>query len=182
MSGDQYRIADQHATYFCTFTVIHWIDLFSRKEYKDIIVNSLNYCVKEKGLELMSWVIMSNHMHIIANTKSPHRFSDFLRDFKKFTSKAFILEMERINESRKDWLLDKFSFEAKRTRRADYFKVWQDSNHAIEMDGSIDLDEKINYIHDNPVRAGLVREQEHYLYSSARDYAGGEGMVDVIAY
>lgn len=178
MSGDRYKIHDQNSTYFITCTVIKWIDLFTRKEYKEIIVDSLNYCVKEKGLVVYGWVIMSNHIHLLCRCKEEFKFSDFLRDFKKFTSKQFIHKMDTINESRKEWLLNKFSFEAKRTRRAENYKIWKDDNHAILMD-DIDLMEKLNYIHENPVRAGLVNNCEDYNYSSAKDYAGIKGLVDI---
>src|SRR5690606_11443514 len=100
-------------------------------------------------------------------------------DFKKFTSKSIRQEIENINESRKEWMLDKFSFEARRTGRAENYKIWQDSNHAIEMDGHIDIWQKIDYIHDNPVKNGLVDFPEHYCYSSARDYVGEKGVVKV---
>ena len=123
MSGDSYKIADQHSPYFITCTVVNWIDLFSRLEYKEIIVDSLQYCIKNKGLRLNAWVIMSNHIHFIARCEEPFEMSDFLRDFKKFTSKEFIKCMQFINESRKEWLLDKFSFEARKTRRAEQFKI-----------------------------------------------------------
>src|SRR5690606_22600110 len=128
MSGDRYLISDQNSPYFLTCTVIHWIDLFSRKDYKDIIVESLNYCVREKSLTLYGWVIMSNHIHLIGRCDPPGGMSGFLRDFKKFTSKKFITIIETISESRNDWLLDKFSFEAKRTKRADNYKIWKDDN------------------------------------------------------
>ena len=182
MSGDRYKIHDQHETYFCTLTVVHWIDLFTRVEYKDIIVRSLNYCIKNKGLELYAWVIMSNHIHLVGRTQEPHRFSDFLRDFKKFVSKSLIKEILDINESRKEWLLDKFSFEAKRTRRAEKYKVWQDSNHAIMIDRSINVWEKINYIHENPASSRIVDQASDYIYSSARDFEENrKGLVEIIA-
>ena len=181
MSGDQYRIKDQHACHFLTLTVIYWIDIFSRVEYKDIIVDSLNHCVKNKGLELYAWVIMTNHIHLVARANPPHRMSDFLRDFKKFTSKKIVEEVAYINESRREWLLDKFSFEARRTSRADYYKLWKDDNHPIDLDNNgIDIMQKIDYIHENPVRAGWVEFPAHYLYSSARDYNGQDGLVDIV--
>jgi putative transposase len=75
-------------------------------------------------------------------------------------------------------MLDKFSFEAKRTGRAENFKIWKDDNHAINL-CNIDMIEKINYIHNNPVRNGLVEYPDHYPYSSARDYIGKRGLVKV---
>jgi len=178
MSGDKYFISDQHAPYFITCTIIHWIDLFSKPIYRDIVVQSLNYCVKEKNLNLYAWVLMSNHIHIVASCDAPGSMSAFLRDFKKFTSKKFIQAIQNSNESRSEWLLDKFAFEAKRTGRAENFKVWKDDNHAIDL-SNIDIMQKINYIHANPVRNGLVFLQDHYAYSSAIDYAGKRGLVQV---
>ena len=179
MSGDSYHIKDQHACYFITMTVVYWVDVFSRKDYKDILVESLDHCIKNKGLNLFSWVIMSNHVHIVAQVTSDLGMSGFLRDFKKFTSKRIVEAIKEIPESRRDWLLDKFAFEALRSRRAPYYKLWRDDNHAINLT-NIDMMNKINYIHNNPVKAGIVAFPDHYLYSSAIDYAGGKGMLPVI--
>ena len=179
MAGDRYLITDQHQTYFITCTVIKWVDIFTRDEYKKVIVDALNYCIKEKGLVINGWTLMTNHLHFIGYCNPPFRMSDFLRDFKKFTSKKIILTIKEIPESRRDWLLDKFSFEAKRTRRAENFKVWTDDNHAVEI-LHINSRQKLDYIHNNPVRAEIVQLPEEYLYSSARDYyLGVKGLVDI---
>ena len=179
MSGDRYHIQNQQGLYFITPTVIQWVDVFSRREYRDIIVDSLNYCIREKGLVVNSWVIMSNHLHLVLRVEESNRLSDVLRDFKKFTSKAIMKAIVDIPESRREWLLDKFAFEAKRTRRAENYKLWKDSNRAISLDEGIDVWEKINYTHLNPVKAGIVDDPEDYIYSSARDYLGVKGLVDV---
>ncbi|HNP17590.1 MAG TPA: transposase [Fulvivirga sp.] len=178
MSGDRYKIQDQQACYFITMTVVYWIDLFSRRDYKDVIVESLNYCVAHKGLNLYAWIIMTNHVHIVGKVETESGMSGFLRDFKKFTSKKIVELIQEIPESRNEWLLDKFSFEARRTGRAENYKLWKDDNHAIDL-SNIDMMNKIDYIHDNPVRAGIVYEPDQYVYSSAIDYAGGKGMVKV---
>ena len=176
MSGDRYYIAEQHNTYFITCTIVRWIDIFTRIEYKDIIVDSLNYCIDKKGLRLNGWVLMTNHLHFIGRCERPFKMSDFLRDFKKFSSKRLMEHIQEIPESRRDWLFDVFSFEARRTKGSERYKVWKRDNHAIDMT-DIDTVEKLHYIHDNPVRAGIVENQEDYLYSSARDYAGMKGLV-----
>jgi len=178
MSGDQHKIQDQFGVYFLTLTIVHWIDIFTRVEYRDVIVDSLKYCIENKNLELNAWVIMSNHIHVVGGVTSGAGMSAFLRDFKKFTSKRIIDIIHEIPESRRDWLLDKFSFEARRTRRAENYKVWKDGNHAISLQ-HIDAMNKINYVHMNPVRAHLVSAPQHYLYSSAIDYSGGNGLLKV---
>jgi len=178
MGGSRYSIQDQHQTYFITCTVIGWIDLFTRPEYKNIIVDSLNHCIENKGLTLNGWVLMTNHLHFIGRCEEPNRMSDFLRDFKKFTSKQLATAIQEIPESRRDWLLDKFNFEARKTNRAENYKIWQDDNHPIDLQ-YIDSLEKLYYIHNNPVKANIVEVQEHYIYSSARDYAGIKGLVKI---
>jgi putative transposase len=179
MARDRYFIDDQQAAYFLTMTVVHWIDIFTRKEYKHIIVESLNYCTEKKGLVVFAWVLMSNHLHLMARIEEPQTMSGFLRDFKKYTSKAIIDTIQTREESRRDWLLDKFGFEAYRTRRAEQFKVWQDGNHPVLLESNRFIEQKLNYIHENPVRQEIVGNPEDYLYSSAVDYSGLKGLVKV---
>jgi REP-associated tyrosine transposase len=181
MSGDKYLVSDKSGCYYVTFTVIHWIDIFSRKEYRDIIVDSLNYCIKEKGLVVYGWVIMSNHVHLIITAKTEEQnISAIIRDFKKYTSKAISKAIGEIAESRREWLLNAMSKEAKRIGRATYYKLWKDDNHAITIDGKIiTIKERLNYIHDNPVRNGLADGQWDYVYSSSLDYQGKKGLVHI---
>jgi len=95
-----YKIGDQNGLYYLTFATVGWIDVFTRKRYKDIVVESLGYCQKEKGLELFSWVLMSNHVHLISRAKEGYELSNILRDFKKFTSKQIIKSIQEEGESR----------------------------------------------------------------------------------
>jgi REP element-mobilizing transposase RayT len=148
MSGDKYFISDKAGCYFVTYTVIHWIAIFSQKEYRDIIVDCLDYCIDHKGLVVYAWVIMSNHIHLVITTKSDHgNISEIIRDLKKHTSKEITKEIQAIPESRKEWLLNAMRKEAKRIGRATYCKLWKDDNHAITIDGKIfGIKERINYI------------------------------------
>jgi putative transposase len=178
MSGDRYFITDQNATYFLTFTVVEWVDLFTRKDYKQIIVDSLNYCIENKNLECYAWVLMSNHMHLLVRANEPGRLSDIIRDFKKFTSKKIIETMKVIGESRREWLLQKFEFAAHSTGRAENYKIWKDDNHAILVEGNR-FKERLDYIHRNPVEQLIVANESDYLFSSAYDYSGKKGLVKV---
>lgn len=180
MSGDRYFIYNQNDIHFITMTVVEWIDLFTRKELAMVVVDSLNYCIRYKNLEVFAWCIMSNHVHLICRVNSPLRLSDVLRDLKKFTSKEIIRTIIEIPESRKAWLLDKFGFEAKRTGRAKYYKVWKNDNHAVNLNGYIEMGGKVDYIHQNPVVAMIVAKPEDYLWSSAIDYSGGKGVVEIM--
>ena len=85
MSG-KYKIRDQNRLYFVTFAVIEWIDVFTRQEYRDLLLDSLRYCQKEKGLEIYAWCIMSNHIHLIVGKEKEAKIEEIVRDFKKFTS------------------------------------------------------------------------------------------------
>ena len=133
-----------------------------------------------KGLEIFAFVIMSNHIHILARSSSGE-LSNTVRDFKKFTSKRIIESItEGSHESRRDWILRLFSHAAKRQNKEGEFQVWTHENHAIEVTSNSFIESKVDYIHNNPVRAGIVKCAEDYLYSSASVYSGDEGMVEII--
>ena len=113
MSADNYFITDQNAVYFLTFTVTDWVDVFTRKEYKVEIVDSLNYCIKNKGLVLYAWCLMTNHLHLVCQANEGFKLSEIIRDIKKFTSKSILKLIQEIPESRRDWLLNRFEFAGK---------------------------------------------------------------------
>ena len=124
---------------------------------------------------------MSNHIHLVITNKADDgNIPGIIRDFKKHTCKEITKAIQSIPESRKEWLLNAMSKEAKRIGRATYYKLWKDDNHAITIDGKIvGIKDRINYVHDNPVRNGLVEEQWDYVYSSAKDYQGKKGLVNI---
>ncbi len=179
MSGDRYTISDQNALYFVTFTVVNWIDVFSRKDYKIEIVDSLNYCIDNKGLIVYSWCIMSNHLHLIIQAQKGYNLSAIIRDFKKFTAKRILKMIATEPESRREWMLEQFEFMGRRLKRISKYKFWKDDNHAIELSTNNMMDVRLDYLHNNPVKAMIVEDPEHYIFSSARDYAGKKGLVKV---
>ena len=176
--AEGYKIRDQSATHFLTFTIMGWIDIFSRQRYRDIILESFNFCQAQKNLRIGAYVIMTNHIHTIW-TATNNNLSDIVRDFKTFTSKAILASIEAEQESRRDWLLYMFHYYANRTNANDNFKVWTGNNHPEEIHGESFLRTKLNYIHQNPVKAGLVEEPSHYLYSSAANYERGKGLMEI---
>lgn len=179
MPADNYFIIDQNAVYFLTFTVTDWVDVFTRNEYKTEIVNSLNYCVSNKELCIYAWCLMTNHLHLVCKADENFRISDIIRDFKKFTSKSIIKMIQQIPESRRDWMLDRFEFAGKFDRRIKKYKFWQETNHAVLLDTNLMIDQRINYIHENPVRALIVAHPHEYIFSSAVDFAGEKGLVEI---
>ena len=117
-----YNIADQEGTYFVTFQIVNWIDIFTRKVYRDIVIDSLRYCQQNKGLEIFAFVVMSNHLHLLVRSKTG-MLSDTIRDFKSFTAKNIILAIETENESRRDWMLNLFNFAAKQNKNNKKYQI-----------------------------------------------------------
>jgi REP element-mobilizing transposase RayT len=127
MSEGGYKIRNQSAIHFVTFAVVEWVDVFTRKDYRDIILESIRFCQKEKGLLLHSWCIMSNHLHLIVSAKDSN-LSDILRDFKKFTSKQIITAIENNpGESRKEWMLNIFRQQGSKNSRNSEYQFWRQS-------------------------------------------------------
>ncbi len=176
-----YKFADPEGLYYITFATVGWIDVFTRKVYKNILIDSLKFCQREKGLLLYAYIIMTNHMHLVAKSKDDFNLSDTIRDFKKFTSKQVIKAIEQNpEESRKEWMLSMFRKAGQYNKNNQVYQFWRQDNHPIELYSNAVIDQKINYIHDNPVEEGIVLNPEDYLYSSARNYAGLEAEIEMI--
>ncbi|MCF8255477.1 MAG: transposase, partial [Bacteroidia bacterium] len=118
-----YQVKDQFAPYFLTFQIVQWADIFTRKIYRDIVIESFKYCCENKGLEIYAYVIMSNHVHLIMRSILGN-LSGTIRDMKKFTSKRIIEAVINGNESRRDWLLLVFEYSANGHNRNENFQVW----------------------------------------------------------
>ena len=174
-----YQIKDQEALYYLTFQVVFWVDIFTRQSYREIIIDSLKHCQQAKGLEIYAFVIMSNHVHVLVRSSNGN-LSSTIRDFKKYTSKRIIEEIINGTESRREWLLRLFSYSAKRQNKKGNYQVWTHENHAIEVYSNTFLEEKVAYIHANPVRSGIVKSPEEYVYSSAKCYAGEKSILEII--
>ena len=180
MAMQGHKIINQNGLHYLTLTVVGWLDVFSRQEYRDMILDSLKYCQKEKGLVVNAYVVMSNHLHLIAYAKEGFKLSAILRDFKKFTAKQIIQAItNNPKESRTSWLLTHFIEFGNLNKDNKTFQFWQRGNHPIELESPKWIYQKIDYIHLNPVRNGLVDYPEHYLYSSARDYLGQKGLLNI---
>lgn len=179
--SNKYKIRDQHGLNYLTCTICGWVDLFTRAEYRDIVLDSWRYCSEHKGLQIWGYVIMSNHLHMIANTTTPFRLEDTIRDFKAHTARKFIeaLQDKKRPESRREWLLYLFGYFAKKFKREQDFQIWEPDNHPIELYSERVVIQKLRYIHDNPVRAKFVNRPQDWIYSSACNYADGQGVYNV---
>jgi len=131
MSEGGYKIRNPAAIHFITFAVVEWVDVFTRKDYRDIVLDSIRFCQAEKGLVLHSWCLMSNHLHLIVSAKNEN-LSDILRDFKKFTSKQIIEAIiNNKQESRRDWMLKIFKEEGTKSSRNTNYQFWRQNNQPL---------------------------------------------------
>lgn len=178
--GRKYAIRDQEHFHFVTFTVVYWLDVFIRPEYKSIFLESIKYCQKEKGLLVGAWCIMSSHIHMALGTTGDNKLEDIIRDLKSYTSRHIRKYIENNpQESRKEWLLWMMKRAGgKKTNNKD-FQFWLQHNHPIELSSNEILQQRIDYIHNNPVETGFVENPSDWIYSSAGDYEGKKGLVDI---
>lgn len=175
----KYKFRNPDGLYFVTFATVNWIDVFTRRCYKDLLVESLNYCIDKKGLEVFAWVVMSNHVHLLVK-RDKEVLEDVIRDFKKFTAKSILKEIiDQQQESRKEWMLWMFERAGKRNSNNSKYQFWQQHNQPIELITNESIENTIEYIHNNPVKAGYVDHPEDYPYSSAVDFAGSKGLITV---
>jgi putative transposase len=177
--SDKCKIRDNNKAYFITSTVVGWVDVFTRPNHKMLIVKSLGHCIKNKGLTIYAWCLMSSHLHLICRAKEGFHLSDILRDFKSYTSKKIIEQIKNEPESRREWMLDYFLKACEHLKTGQKYKLWQDGNHSEEIFSNSFLYEKLDYLHNNPVKEMIVENAWDYLYSSARNYADKEGLLDV---
>ncbi len=146
--------------YFATCAVVGWLPLFAKPELAEIILNSFNYLHERDRLSLHAYVVMENHLHIVATARE---FSNELRDFKSFTAKRIV---EALILSRTSFYLEQMRFLKKGHKTDQTYQVWQEGSHLAAITDDKMLRQKIEYIHFNPVRRGYVDRPEYWRYSS----------------
>ncbi len=176
----KYKMHDPEGMYFISFAVINWIDVFIREDYCKIIVDSLNYCIKEKGMRVYAYCIMPSHIHLIFDDLNNNP-SKLLKEFKTYTSKQLRKAIgNNPKESRKEWILWMMKRAGSKKSNVKNYQFWQQNNQPIQLWSAKVTSQKINYVHYNPVVAGFVREPQDWKYSSAIDYYGGNGLVEIV--
>jgi REP element-mobilizing transposase RayT len=176
----KYKATTTEEAYFITITTVGWIDVFTRLNQKYVVINALKHCQQNKGLEIYGYCIMSSHIHLLCKATNGFILSDVMRDFKKFTSKKIIQTLIEEPESRREWMLGLFKKACAHLKREQEYKVWQDGYHAEIVETNWFIKQKINYIHNNPVKEKIVTLPEDYYFSSARNYASLENDLEVI--
>ena len=177
----KYKFHNPDGIYFVTLTVVNWLDIFTKPYYKDLVVENLKFCQTHKGLVIHAWVIMTNHIHLIISRDGEQKCEEILRDFKKFTAFKLIgMIMKNLEEARKEYFIKTFEDFGHRNSNNTKYQFWIQDNHPVEMINDIILHQKLENIHNNPVEAGFVEIPEHYVYSSAKDYANDKGLIDIV--
>jgi len=162
------RKANSDLVYFLTFTVVGWIDIFTRKELSDILIERLKIAREHHAVAIYAYVIMPSHIHLIAQKMDDKLLSEWVGDFKSITAKDIIKSINKESyESRKSWLDYLFRFFAKFSKQNSVYMFWQKTSHPIEMYSSAIFYQKLDYIHNNPVAANIVTDLSYYYYSSS---------------
>jgi putative transposase len=181
MSNKQHMHPAKGACYFLTFNTVDWVDIFIRPVYKQIIVHSLNHFIEHKGLTVYAWCLMTNHLHLLAQAEENGVIAEIEKEYKSFTTKKILEAIHTEPEVRRQWMLRRFEHIGNRLGFKKKFYVWQRPSNPlyIDLDKKDLLVERFDYIHTNPVRDRIVDTDCDYLYSSARDYSGMQGLVNI---
>lgn len=148
--SSKYKFHNPEGIYFVTYSVVKWIDVFTRNLYWEILLESFRYCQKEKGLKIHACVIMTNHVHMIVSAMEGYLHENIMRDLKKYTSSQIIKAIKENNtESRNEWILMAFKEEGERNSNNMIYQFWQQDNHPIELFNNKMMDQKLDYIHNN---------------------------------
>lgn len=171
------KFGEKDGAYFVSFAVVYWIDVFTRDEYFAAIAESLDYCRKNKGMELYGYCIMPSHVYLIFRS-SLNDPSGLMRDFKGFTARKMLKSIyENPQESRKEWLLWMFEHAGKLNSNIKNQQFWQQNNQPIEIWSLKVFEQKLDYIHNNLVETGFVTDPIEWKYSSARNYGNDDNTI-----
>jgi putative transposase len=170
----KYKFYEKEGAYFVSFATVNWIDVFTRDLYFSVMIESLDYCRKNKGMEIYGYCIMPSHVHIIFRSALSDP-SGLMRDLKGFTSRKLMKAIEdNPQESRREWMLWMFDRAGKKNSNVKEKQFWQQHNQPLEIWSLKVFEQKLNYIHNNPVASGFVTDPVDWKYSSARNYGNND--------
>ncbi|RJG13979.1 transposase [Pseudomonas cavernicola] len=173
MGRSRYLITEPDIPHFLTCTVMEWLPLFTRPALVDILLDCWRYQQTHQSLSLYGYVVLENHLHYVAQAPE---LAKCVSNFKSFTARRII---DHLESKGADLVLERLRF-TKRAHKADrVYQLWQEGSHAELVCSEAVMREKLDYIHYNPVKRGYVDCAEHWRYSSARNYAGQEGLIAV---
>ena len=171
MPRSRYKIYEDQYPHFLTCTVINWLPLFGNPPIAEIILDSWRFLQEHHRLKIYAYVIMENHLHLIASSE---QLSKEIGDFKSFTARKII---DFLTERNARHILGQLDFHKLRHKRDRAYQLWQEGSHPQLIQSEDMMLQKVEYIHDNPVRRGYVDDPAHWRYSSARDYMGEQGLL-----
>ena len=173
MGRSRYKIFETTYPHFVTCTILHWIAIFTRVESTDIIFDSLRYLQKSDNLKIYSYVILENHLHIVVSSDD---IGKTMAKFKSYTAKELLKLLQKSNAKT---ILDQLAFYKKAHKTQTSYQVWQEGIQPKLIKDEKMMIEKINYIHNNPIKRGYVDEAFHWRYCSARDYKDIKGLIEI---
>ena len=173
MRGSYKFSEDATELYFVTFTIVGCIPVFSRQKYSNIIVNNLEFYRKEQGLKIHNLVIMPEHIHLIVSSEND--VGKIIHNLKSFTAKEII---QNLKHDKRKWILNLLKYYKKKHKSGSEYQIWQEGSHPEIITSTTMLNQKINYIHFNRVKAGFVISPEQWRYSSAGYYEGHESIME----
>ena len=165
-------LAKRYEVTFFTATVLEWKHLLADERYKDIVMESLRFLVKNKRIVLYAFAIMDNHMHLIWEFVYPHKREDVQRDFLKYTAQMII---KGLRNDHPELLLELYVGAKDRK-----YQVWERNPLSVDVYSEEALRTKLDYLHHNPVKANLCLQPEDYKYSSASFYSTGADVFDCL--
>ena len=173
MGRSRYKIYEPTHPHFVTCTILHWLPLFTRQESVAIIIECLKYLQTKDNLKLYAYVILENHLHMVLFSDDLHKS---MQSFKQYTAKKLLELLKKENAT---ILLDQLAFYKKAHHKEKSYQVWEKGYQPKLIQGEAMMKIEIDYIHQNPVKRGYVDEAIHWRYSSARDYSGMSGLIEI---
>ncbi len=173
MGRSRYKIYEPTHPHFVTCTILHWLPIFTRKESVQIVIDCLKYLQEHHNLKLYAYVILENHLHMVVQSND---LVKTMKSFKQYTAKELLILLKKENAKT---ILEQLKFYKKAHHKATNYQVWEEGYQPKLIQNDSMMINKINYIHQNPVKRGYVDKAEHWRYSSARDYEGVEGLIEI---
>ena len=176
MGRSRYHILQNQVPYFHTCTVVGWMPVFTRPETVQVLLDSFSYLQAHDDFSLYGFVILENHLHFVSSAAD---HAACIKRFKSFTARAII---DLLEQKRVTMLLQQLAYYKAHHKKGSHYQFWQEGSHPEEIFHEAMMREKLDYIHNNPVKRGYVADPCHWRYSSALNYAGKAGLVEVVTH
>jgi REP element-mobilizing transposase RayT len=174
MTRTRYRFGEANSPHFLTCTIVGWLPVFTRPETVKIVLDSWRFLQEHRGVDIFGYVILENHLHMIASAPD---LGEQIQRFKSFTARQIIDHLKKCNAQR---LLSLLAYLKASYKTECEFQLWEEGSHPQSIHSDDMMVQKLDYMHVNPVKRGYVDDPTHWRYSSARNYAGLPGLIDVV--